>query len=481
MAIRQSLMNLDRYFDSLDNVVVLNHMSVVDPVKDLIYTATDEVIDMIPSCVCGHLKNGYKLGKICPMCNSKVVRTFDSIDPILWATTFKDDLPFINPMFWLMLSKFISTKVDALGWLSNTNSRQRKIPEILHSISNLIGGRGYMNVVNNIGKILTYLKSHSTNTKFIRKLKLIKLTKLFKQNSSNIFISKLPLINRRLFVSESSKDGSYNSILLSDVIDIALLTVVAANEPEPTDKYLENVMSKLVNNSGNLYAKYVHTMVSQKGGLARQNIYGTRAYFNFRAVISQLPSKYNYDELVVPWIVGVSAFRPHIINILMNRHDYTLKACDKLLDRAAMEYVPLIDDILKLLIAESPEKGIPLLFNRNPTQGQSSMVKMYIVEFLTDLNVTVIYLSSLLAALFNADYDGDEMNATLLLSNELSKMANVFEAHHNIVDVGIYKIGGKLNIPTTAVMNISNYLDKKEVESQFCEIFDELIDLDLTA
>ena len=50
--------------------------------------------------------------------------------------------------------------------------------------------------------------------------------------------------------------------------------------------------------------------------------------------------------------------------------------------------------------------------------------------------------------------------------------------HHNIVDVGYYKINKNLYLSPTTVLNISNYImSDDEEEDPECPIYQELLDL----
>ena len=75
--------------------------------------------------------------------------------------------------------------------------------------------------------------------------------------------------------------------------------------------------------------------------------------------------------------------------------------------------------------------------------------------------------------------DGDALGAKILLSNKLSRWANNFEPHHNIPEVGVHKIGGMLHLPNTTILSVANYLNKDEDSAEHCDVFDEIVEVDL--
>ena len=62
----------------------------------------------------------------------------------------------------------------------------------------------------------------------------------------------------------------------------------------------------------------------------------------------------------------------------------------------------------------------------------------------------------------------------------MSKWANNFEPHHNIPAVDVYKISNKLHLPNTTVLSVANYLNKEEASAEQCDVFDEIVELDMT-
>ena len=478
MAIIQALIDHDHMFARTDRKIILNNLSLTDAgLKELIYTTYENEISLIPSCECGHYKKAYLLGRECPICHTTVIKSFDNIQPILWIEKFDENIPFINPKFWADLSKIMNSKIDSLQWLADTSYNPKKIPPYLHNIKEIIGGRSYLNVINNIDKIFKYLFNNSSFKTLSKQIRLKELYIVYKKNKHILFNNYIPLINKKLFVVENTNKGNYTFMILADIIDLAMLAVSSNNDPTITQKKKERNTAKIVAKSAQLFVKYTRDMVSKKGGLARKNIYGTRAHFTFRAVISSLRSIYDYDTIHVPWQIGPTVFRPQLINKLFKRGFTVIEASD-LLHRATLRYDPLIDELLQELIDESPYKGLPVLANRNPSLLIGSIQRVFITKFKKDVTDNTVSISILIIKAPNGDFDGDELNFSLLLDNYLAETAEKYAPHVNIPAMDIFKISGNLNLPATSSLTLTNYLSIEEPEAEEDPVADMIIQIE---
>ena len=365
MALVQAYINLDDFYHQVERKILVNNLKLSsDNIRDFIYTTYDSEISMIPQCECGYYKGGYLLGRECPRCNTTVINVFDAIDPILWIEKFDTDLPFINPKFWADLSRVISTKIDGLRWLSDTSYNPPSIPPVLLGLKEIIGGRSYKNVVNNLEKIIIFLKHNSYFKVMSKQVKLDAILKLYKKDNDKILSNHLPLINKKLFIMETTNKGNYTPALLSDIIDLVILAINTSNNVITTPKKMETNTAKIISKSAELFTNYVKDLVSKKGGLIRKNIYGTRANFTFRCVVSSLGNDYDYDTIHVPWEILCTTFRPHVFSKLRQR-GYTYKKASAKLFAAVLKYDEEIAEIGRELIDEAPNKGIAVLANRN--------------------------------------------------------------------------------------------------------------------
>jgi len=487
MPLRQNLIDIDTLFHQTPRKVILNTLRLTDDnLRELIYTTSGSQISMIPQCECGFYKRTYLLGQTCPRCNTSVIDTFDEIRPLLWVDKFDINIKFINPKFWADLANIINTNIDGLRWLSDTGYNPPKVPPIMFKLKDLIGGRSYTNLCNKLEDIIIYLKHNGQYKTMPKKIKLEALHRTYKLKKDILFTNTIPLINKKLFISEQSKDGSYNTMLLADIIDIAMMVVAVANDVTLSKKKIENTMGKLISSSARLYVMYVREMISRKGGLLRKNIYGTRAHFTFRGVLSgNTHTTDAYDHIRVPWIIALTAYRPHILNKLLKR-GYVYKEASRLLFDSELQFNQVISEIIHELIDESPVAGLPVWANRNPTLGKASIELVLIVGFKEDVLDQTIDMKVTIMPGFNADLDGDALNFMLVLSNHLYKLAEPFRPIYNANVLGVYTVSSNLNLPKTTAITIGNYLNTIEEEEDNCEVYDMLcnpnldIDIDLT-
>ena len=112
-------------------------------------------------------------------------------------------------------------------------------------------------------------------------------------------------------------------------------------------------------------------------------------------MISSITRPHRYDEMEIPWGIGLSVFRIHLYNKL-ERHGYTPGEAVELLNMHAYKYHPLLDALLQQLIREAPDGRIPCVLQRNPSLARASSQALYIVKVKTDPNDPTIGMSILI-------------------------------------------------------------------------------------
>jgi DNA-directed RNA polymerase beta' subunit len=152
---------------------------------------------------------------------------------------------------------------------------------------------------------------------------------------------------------------------------------------------IENRTVKALAELSRYYGELHKNELSLKEGQFRRHVFGSRTFFSFRAVISSITGIHKYDRIEVPWWVGLTAFRPHLLNKLLKLGIDHNQAVGLLLGHIH-SYHELLDQLLQELIDESPDKGIPVAMNRNPSLLQGSIQKVRISKFKTNpLDLTV--------------------------------------------------------------------------------------------
>jgi len=426
MAIIQKVLNLDDYFNSLtSNKIILNDLNFysiddVSSVNNMLMTVyEDETISVIPSCSCGKLKGRYRMNKKCYSCNTYVTDPQDNIDPFLWLENLEGVPMFVNPHFWAMISGLMAKNLDCARWLADiTYNPPVKLPVYLNSILEHIGGvRSYSNFVNNIDNILIYLQNHSKFKTKNLKEQIIDLRQVYAENKHAIFSKHLPIINKRLFVMENTSMGKFTNLAVADLIDLVMAWIKVTSEINLSMKKKENITASVVSKFASLYTGYYKKYVTSKSGLFRKHVYGTRSHGTFRSVITSIPGPHAYDELHIPWCVGVTVFRPMLVNKL-SKIGITYKNINKMLYQAVMKYDPLIDKALQELLAESFTPGsIPVLFQRNPSLLAGSMQLLRITKIDTDVTRKTTGLSLLVCKAFNAESFYGRYNRNVIMKS----------------------------------------------------------------
>jgi len=375
MAVVQKLLDLDSYYKVTTGAkIILNDLDPFDiddieTINNSLMTVYDsDVISTVPTCDCGATKVRYMLGRECPECSTIVADPQEQTDPVMWLKHL-DSMPgFINPSYWLMLKSLLSTKIDYIRWLTDTSYNPPiEVPSHIHGCLEIIGSRDYSNFVHNIDKVLIYL---STLSKFKDPNTLYSINVLldmYKNQSNKVFSTYLPVVNKKLFVMENTSKGKFTNLAVSGMIDIIMLWVKASSS-ELSTKRKSNMTASMLSKMSILYKDHFKDYVSGKIGIFRKHVYSARSHFTFRAVISSIAGRHNYDEIHVPWSIGVTAFRPHIVNKLF-KMGYKYKDINSMMFRAVKLYMPIIDEILQSLIAEAPGGKLYVIEQRNLREG----------------------------------------------------------------------------------------------------------------
>lgn len=470
---------MDAYFKSTEgDKVICNDLSYFstddqDKVNHLLMTVYEnsETLSSKPSCDCGKTQGRFRIGKFCDLCGTMCQEPHNKVKPLLWLKSIQPTHRFLNPTVWLLVSTVLGKKKDLLRYLCDSRYNPPiKLQDYIIGIKNdVLGGiRSYRHVMENLDKILIYCLNHSAFKKDIDKQQTIRdLIDLIVNHQDIIFSDYLPIINKKIFVVEETTKGKFVNLASADIVDVVRtwlkLCADIKQSGQVSEKVLDYTMGSILANLADLYKTYINQYLVKKSGTFRKHVYGARSHFTFRCVIVSIPGKHQHDEISAPWCVGVTAFRPHILNKLCNQRGYTYKKAIAKLYRAVKKFDPDIYDILNELIKESPYRGIGCIIQRNPSLMQSSSQRVFITRFTPDPSNMTIGFSALIAKGPNADYDGDELNCTLLLDNQMIDEFKTLQPFFNITDVSKpYEISGNLGLLAPSTSIIANYLyDKK--------------------
>ena len=412
MGVTQNFLNLDAYYrrTSGDKIIIndlsyfsIDDMSMLNNSLMTIYENSD-TISTVPSCDCGNIKGRYLLNKVCHECGTTCKESHSKIEPLLWLRAINGNLKFLNPDFWLILSKLLDKKIDYVRYLCDVKYNPPiEIPAVIHGIKQMLGGiRTYENTMVNIENILKYLLESAAYKTTEKQEQLQLLLHLYTTNKQDLFTEHIPIINKKLFVMESTNKGKFVNLVVSDIIDVVMMWIKVTKPDGDNNKKWSNSTAVVISKLASLYNSYFEDYVVQKIGMFRKHVYGARSHFTFRCVITSISGPHQHNEIHVPFAVGVTAFRLHLLNKLLKR-GYKYKYSSKLLYQSVKKYNPLIDDLLQELVTESPYMGLPVILQRNPSLTQSSALRLFITKFKPDTKDTTISLSVLSAKYMNAD------------------------------------------------------------------------------
>lgn len=488
MGVFLQLVNQDEVFNhfSSKEPIIINDLSDTseeekEHIYNLIFTKYDlinsDLLSNIPSCDCGNTVGVDKLGDgkyikavVCPDCHTEVTAPHQrDLEPLIWLRAPKGVTALINPTVWTMIAeRFEKSNFDVMRWIVDVNYKSAvKEPPVMEYIRKANIPRGYNNFVENFDQIMDFM----FNLKFYSKKKLAPLKQLLQEQRDCIFSKYMPLPNRSLLVLEDTNHGSYTDATAPVAVD-AILMMVGIDAPLSvhSERVKENRTIKMIIQTAQYYDETMRTVLAKKEGIFRKHIYGTRAHFSFRAVISSKTNWHHYREVDIPWAIGIAVFELHLKNKLM-RDGMTPQEADAFLLEHTNKYHPKIDEYFQMFIERSPFVGVPIVLQRNPSLARSSAQALFITKVKTDVADQTIGMSIIIVVGFNADFDGDQLNGTLSLdfvtATELERLA----PHQSVFDMNAPRtVSRNLSIPKTVIATISNWIHWDEPEQADPEV-----------
>lgn len=478
MGIGLGLVDFDNLFfnRSRQTPVIINDFSETSEedkaaLNRMIYTkySTDDLLSNLPSCECGAIVGQHRIGVVCSNCHTAVNSPMDQeLEAIVWMRSPNGVKKLINPIVWTMLNnKFKRSGFEIIRWICDTTYKPAslRVPPVLDAVQSIPGlVRGYNNFVENFDAIVDAL----FELKVFKppRGKLDPLQELLRTQRNCVFSDYLPLPNRSLLVIEESNVGTYVDPIVTGAVD-AIRTMVSIDSSLSSHsiRTKENRTVKTIAQLAEFYDGLYRLTLAKKEGIFRKHIFGGRANFSFRAVISSLTDAHEYDELHIPWGIGVSVLRIHLMNKLIRR-GYSPNEAIAFLNEHSQKYHPLLDELFQLLITECPYKGIPVVFQRNPSLERGSAQAMFITKVKSDPNIPTISLSILSVVGFNADFDGDQLNGTLSMDLLTSEALRSLAPHMSTFDLNEpRRVSKNLSMPKPVVASISSWVHSPDGET----------------
>lgn len=380
-----TLVDFDKLFRSNPEAILLDRLNYADPdyatkLKSRVYTRAGE-LSFFASCGCDHpISGNFYLGQKCPNCGNIVKNDFTigaRIPNETWLS-FPETIPgVLHPIAYLVLSEWLRYKGKPAP-IDDQLKRKGK-PNYIDVIINpkldmppelqgVVLGRGHQYFYDNFDMLMKhFLTEHKTKCKH----KSTPFIKLFIQKYRPLlFCHYVPILSSILHTITTESSSSARALvdrspqhMMDAAIDLSQLRYAASRHRSTVE--VEDLIHKC-------YKKYIayledieHSLGAKKG-LIRLHMFGARFDWSFRTVIIPITTPHHYDEIHIPWCVVVNMLKIHIIGQLTQAGMSMEHAAEKQ-SRAVIIYDPDVDVIIKRLIAEHPESGLPCMINRNPS------------------------------------------------------------------------------------------------------------------
>lgn len=411
MPVFQQLVDLNLLFQQLSEPpIIINDLINTaetdrEAIREMVTTRySSDMISLMPACRCGKTKGEFSKLVVCEYCGTPVKSSVETdIEPSVWFRKPNGVAPLLSPIVWTMLkNRFKKSGFSILQWLTDTTYNPTvKIPPVIAKLQAAGLKRGYNNFYEHFDSIMGFLFS-IPEFKFPRS-QVDYLQALITQCRPYLFSDYIPLPNKSILIIENTKLSKFvDNTVIKAVDAIEMITSIDKCFYDQTPRVKENRAAKAIDRLAEFHVLYNKNTLRPKEGQFRKHIFGTRTIFTFRAVITSITGTHKYDELEVPWAIGLTAFRPHHINKLM-KLGMDLNSAIGMLNGHVGKYHPLLDQLLQELISESPNGKIPVTFLRNPSLPQGSIQCLGIGKFKTDPEDKTIGISDLIIKSPNAD------------------------------------------------------------------------------
>ena len=485
------------FIDYLDPLLSSNRKALMDT---LVTRYSGDTLSVIPKCECESLSGANKIGRICEICFTPVVQsTQREIKSTVWMRAPEGTAGFLNPAMYLILVKLFGGKssivhgknsVNIIDWLLRMPVKNKV--KALYATNPLIQkyvNLGFKQGLNNFYNQLDMFIEHAFTPKLYGTTsdqKSKERREIAKQwlinNKHKLFVKAIPLPSKITFVREDVEKTGYvdkNVQLCIDAVNTMLNIKLAESKVNKEDNIALSRLKRLREDRTALataqiakfYFDYVSKTLSKKSGTLRKHVYGIRSNFTFRAVITSnfapfeiIDGKkvwHHYQDVHLPWSVGVNIFSLYITNKLL-KFGFTPIEANKFITEHVNVYHPLLDDMMKLIIKEHPAGKQPILLNRNPTLPLQSIQLLYITKIKDDPAIRSMSISLLVLKGFGADFDGDELNGLLLTDLNTYEMAKkgLHPANGVLHQHVPKKISNIVQLPTPTVTTMAHWFNE---------------------
>lgn len=434
----------------------------------------NDVLSNIPTCACGLLSLGSKLGDRCDVCETKVEFPSEGdIDYRTWMGVPNGIRGFIIPVVWVQLTKLLNaTGYNLLTYmLTSKGNPPDNINKItvkrIKYLTDINFPRGWNNFIDNFDWFIEILPALGKISSTNNMRALAKYAEYLKSVRTRVFPKFMPLpVQVMLVLDQMNYGGGFadkKTIAGAIVAARTIADIERAHVRPLSMTQVEQKMLSVINNMVSYYVATIKTTFCSKKGWIRGCIWRSKFPWAGRAVIKSLTGPHDDREIHIPWTVGVEMFKYHIFNKLsVNGHGYLESVL--IVNRAVNVYNPYVSDIIKQIIAEAPFIGFPCSFQRNPSLDRLSAQLFYITIVKEDLRDNTISMSALKVIGPHADFDGDEMNLSLFLDVVMYNQGKYLDSYYGIHDItNLGQLSKASSLPDVNLSVIGNWVNE-EVE-----------------
>lgn len=471
------------YKQHRDHAIVINDILGDDDID--IGTATEELnniicsrfesdeLDTIPTCKCGESHGMCNLGEICPNCNTEVIRAIERpFNYDIWMRVPEGIDAFIQVNIWIKLCKFFDTTTFSMvEYMVNPSYRpnraikdniRKAIDTQLTSIHGFERSLNYF--IRNFDHLMhVMLTSDFLRYKYNKRGERIQAIEDFKKYlhmyRDCIFTRYLPVVSRRLVVTELGGTMSFIDRVLTEILDApkTLLSILVA-PIRPTERTIQTKTIDIIKKLATFFSAYVAKNCSPKAAIFRRQAGSTQSMYSGRSTVTPIYESHEYDEVHAPWCWSVTLLRTHILSKLL-KLGYSSREALRIHDMASANYHQVISDIIDELIAESPEKGIPIAILRNPTLERLSDQIFYITKVHKNPRDYGLRISVLVIKGPNCDFDGDQLQCLLLLDADMIRDFKYLSSSKGIMSTEkAGDVAGIITMHSEPVATINNAL-----------------------
>lgn len=416
-----TLIDLDKLFERTPNAKVVNNDTLVGrklskEFADAIFSNSDGDLGFVPTCRCGKTYGLAKKGLICPECGTECSSQFvDTLSHASWIGIPAGYAPVLHPMWYMILRSWTGGSRQTAPVIDAILNPDSKVPE---DFIPFMKGRGFQYFYDHCEEIINILAYEYPRT--AKKPVTKGIMTLYKHYKQVMFTRHIPILHSSLHPLRNSGDtlrytDNTPKDILAAIIDLSVLTFrqhSVRSTQRQIDCTLFTIYTKIIN--------YMHLLITQKLGekaaLIRKHDFGTRVHFSARTVVTPHDRVRPMDEVVLPWKLIVNSLKLQILNLLIFRQKMTVEDALTTFISALTNYDPLVDNVIRTILDEFPDKKMPIALGRNPTLSYGSIMKLYVREYRKDPEDEVISINACIVKPANIGVSRKDISKTSLNS-----------------------------------------------------------------